>query len=221
MRFFSVWKNLHPSAIKIMQDWGDVDYKVYFDAHMVQYDDAVLTRLDEVDVLAKTAFYPGVWAKENQTESFQVQCMDRIHTTFLCKRPVKPLNRAEVQHVINNVSLSIRAVQKLEEILSDCNTTCAAGTISKIDAAAIVKGANQMILEAKSGRLDGTLSNGGEYPSPAIQRLAGKLDVIKVLAHKRAKQEADRRKAAEEVCISIFNSLPKVFIEITLLQKIL
>ena len=221
MRFFSVWKNLHPRAIKTMQDWGDVDYKEYFDETLVSYDDAILSRLDEVDVLAKTAFYPGVWAKENQTESFQEQCMDRIHTTFLCKRPVKPLNRAEVQQVISNVSLSIMAVQKLEEILSDCNTTCAAGTISKIDAAAIVSGANKMILEAKTGKLDGTLSNSGEYPSPAIQRLAGKLDMIKVLAHKRAKQEAERKKAAEEVCVCIFNSLPKVFIEITLLQKIL
>ena len=92
MRFFSVWKNLHPRAIKTMQDWGDVDYKVYFDEHKVEYDDAILTRLDEVDVLAKTAFYPGVWAKENQTESFQEQCMERIHTTFLCtaSQGVKP-----------------------------------------------------------------------------------------------------------------------------------
>ena len=221
MRFFSVWKNLHPSAIKSMQDWGDVDYKAYFDQNRVAYDDAILARLDEVDVLAKTAFYPGVWAKENQTATFQVQCMDRIHATFLCKRPIKPLNRAEVQAVINNVSLSIMAVQKLEDILSDCNVTCAAGTISTIDAAAIVKGAKHLIQEAKAGKLDGTLSNVGQFPSAAIQRLAGKLDVIKVLAHKRAKQEAERKKAAEEVCISIFTSLSKVFIEITLLHKIL
>lgn len=214
MQYYSVWNNLHPEALEALINWGDVDYKAVAAQHQIQIDPENIPKFDDCPVVQKTAMYPGIWAANKQTEAYQVRLAERILINHLRSDPPKSVRRDIALKCTKWVRQADDAKTVLEKILKDAQDSVTFNVITKIDSNQIIKQCEKMIENVVLGKLDGTLTLSGEYPSTKIQRIALRLDTIKALAHKRRQSQEDRKKKAEEVCIFLKSQKTKVFIVI-------
>ena len=204
MQYYSVWFNLHPAALKNIISWGDIDYEDLARKHNIPMTAKRLELFDKVDVVNKTAFYPKVWKKLNQTEAFQVIAAERILLYHLRMDPPGPLNKAKVLDCLKWVSEASDATEALEKILAGARESITFNQITEIDGSQVISQCQEMLKKLANGDLDGDLKKVGDFPSSDIRSLHYRLDGIRTIAEQRRKAQRLREEKVAEVLLFLF-----------------
>jgi len=207
MMYYSVWNNLHRTSLDYIVGWGDLDYSALAQAYSIPMTQEDLVKFDEVEVIRKTAMYPGVWNKTSQSADFQLRVAKKIMQTHLKRRPVGPLNKAVVIECVKYVTQAEQAIAVLDEIKKDCAGSVASQIITVIDSNQISSSCDKLRGRILRGSLDGKLSDSGRFPCMAIKQLHDRLEVIKMMAYKRKEEEQKRREDAKLVTIFVYSSV--------------
>ena len=170
-----------------------MDYREMAERYQIALTKEDLKKFDKVEVVNKSAFYPGVWSKTTQSEDLQVQVLQEILLQHLKTRPIKALNKKRVMNIIKQVEARIYASKLLNDLLQKIDGTVHSSLIRDTDAVMVRSNTEALLKMVQEGKMDEELDLNHQHGGAPIKRLYHTLKVVQQQAMNR--QEAEMQLA--------------------------
>lgn len=183
--------------LDMVVSWSDLDYKEECKKLGVTLTRDMQTKFDNVEVFLKTALYPSVLNKDQQSVEFQTALMQKVLRFHI--KNLKSVSKSQMVTLTGRVQMEENAKTQLQNIERKVQQALQNKEIEELDSKGILANIAQLIQDVKAQKYDGKLNIGGEFAHRDIGNLNMQVDTVIMMRYNQKKAARELQKQKIEV----------------------